>query len=79
VFSIASEKGFGDLEKNDFIAAYNEPKMSWTAGLGVSVTAFVAELRYNGNFVDGKFDTENIMGSIDTNRTSWSLSVGIMF
>ena len=79
VFSIAAEKGFGDLGKEDFVAAYNEPKMSWTAGLGVSVTAFVAELRYNGNFVNGKLDTENIMGSIDTNRTSWSLSVGIMF
>ncbi len=79
VFAITSEKGFGDLEKNDFIAAYEDPKMTWTAGVGDSVLNFVGEVRYNGNFNGGKVDTENIAGSIDTNRTSWNLSVGIMF
>jgi hypothetical protein len=79
VFAIASEKGFGDLTQDDFVAAYNEPTMTWTAGLGVKVLSFIAEVRYNGNFVDGKIDTDNIMGSIDTNRTSWSLSLGVVF
>lgn len=79
VFAITSEKGFGDLVEEDFIAAYNEPKMTWTAGLGVKVLSIIAEVRYNGNFTDGKIDTENIAGSIDTNRTSWNLSLGLMF
>lgn len=79
VFAISSEKGFGDLEKNDFIAAYEDPKMTWTAGVGVSVLNFVGEVRYNGNFNGGKIDTENIAGSIDTNRTSWNISIGMMF
>lgn len=79
VFAIASDKGVGDLVEDDFISAYNDPTMSWTAGLGVTVLSFTAEVRYNGNFVDGKIDTDNIMGSIDTNRTSWSLSLGVVF
>lgn len=79
VFAITSEKGFGDLTEEDFIGAYKEPKISWTAGLGVKLLNFLGEIRYNGNFQDGKIDTENIAGSIDTNRTSWSLSIGYMF
>ncbi len=79
VFAIASEKGFGDLTQDDFVAAYNEPTMSWTAGLGVKVLTIIAEVRYNGNFTDGKIDTSNLAGSIDTNRTSWNLSIGLMF
>lgn len=79
VFAIASEKGFGDLTQDDFVAAYNEPTMSWTAGLGVKVLSIIAEVRYNGNFTDGKIDTSNLAGSIDTNRTSWNLSIGLMF
>ncbi len=79
VFAIASEKGFGDLVEDDFIAAYKEPRVSWTAGIGAKVLGFIAEFRYNGNFNGGKIDTSNLAGSIDTNRTSWNLSVGIMF
>ncbi len=79
VFAIASDKGVSDLVEEDFISAYNDPTMSWTAGLGVTVLRFTAEVRYNGNFVDGKIDTGNIMGSIDPNRTSWSLSLGVVF
>lgn len=79
VFAIASDKAIGDLSGDDFTAAYNDPKMSWTAGLGVTILAFTADLRYNGNFVDNKIDMENIMGSINTDRASWSLSIGLMF
>lgn len=79
VFAVASEKGFGDLVEEDFMNAYKEPSMSWTAGLGVKVLSLIAEIRYNGNFVNGTIDTSNIAGSVDTNRTSWNLSVGVMF
>lgn len=79
VFAIASEKGFGDLVKDDFIAAYKEPVMSWTAGLGVKVLSFIAEVRYNGNFNGGKVNTDDLKGSIDTNRTSWNISLGVVF
>lgn len=79
VFAIASEKGFKDLEENDFIAAYNDPQMSWTAGLAVDLFWLTAEIRYNGNFNDGELNTNDIAGSINTNRTSWNLSFGITF
>lgn len=79
VFAVASEKGFGDLTEEDFVGAYNDPKVSWTAGLGVKVFGFIAEVRYNGNFKDNQINTENLAESIDTNRTSWNLSLGIMF
>ena len=79
VFAVASEKGFGDLTEEDFIGAYKEPKVKWTAGLGVKLLSFIAEVRYNGNFNNGKIDTNNIAGSIDTNHTSWNLSIGVMF
>ncbi len=79
VFAITSEKGFKDLVEEDFIAAYKEPKISWTAGLGVKVLSLIAEIRYNGNFNGGKINTEDLAGSVNTTRTSWNLSVGVMF
>lgn len=79
VFAITSEKGFKDLVEEDFIAAYKEPKVSWTAGLGVKVLSLIAEIRYNGNFNGGKINTEDLAGSVNTTRTSWNLSVGVMF
>ena len=79
VFAIASEKGFKDLTENDFIGAYKEPKVSWTAGLGVKVLSLIGEIRYNGNFGNEPLDTQNLAGAIDTNRTSWNLSIGVMF
>lgn len=79
VFAITSEKGFKDLVEEDFIAAYKEPKMSWTAGLGVKVLSLIAEIRYNGNFNEGKINTEDLAGSVNTTRTSWNLSIGVMF
>lgn len=79
VFSLAADKGFGDLVSEDFVAAYEEPDMSWTAGLGVSVLSFTADFRYNGNFVNDTIDKENIIDSINTDYTSWSISVGVMF
>lgn len=79
VFAITSEKGFGDLTEDDFLGAYHEPKATWTAGLGVKVLTLIAEIRYNGNFTGGKVNTEDLAGSIDTNRTSWNLSIGVMF
>lgn len=79
VFAIASEKGFKDLTEDDFVGAYKEPSMTWTAGLGVKVLSLIAEIRYNGNFNGGKIDTEDLAGSVNTNRTSWNLSLGVMF
>lgn len=79
VFAIASEKGFLDLLEEDFVAAYKDPTVSWTAGIGAKILGFTADFRYNGNFTDGRIDTQNIAGSIDTSRTSWSISVGLMF
>lgn len=79
VFAVASEKGFKELVEEDFIAAYKDPKVTWTAGLGVKVLSLIAEIRYNGNFNGGKINTEDIAGSVDTNRTSWNLSIGVMF
>lgn len=79
VFAIASEKGFKDLTENDFIGAYKEPKVSWTAGLGVKVLSLIGEIRYNGNFANEPVDAQNLAGAIDTNRTSWNLSIGVMF
>lgn len=79
VFAIASEKGFKDLTEEDFVGAYKEPSMTWTAGLGVKVLSLIAEIRYNGNFNGGKIDTEDLAGSVNTNRTSWNLSLGVMF
>lgn len=79
VFAIASEKGFKDLVEEDFMAAYKEPKVSWTAGLAVDVFWLTAEVRYNGNFNGGEINTEDIAGSINPNRTSWNLSFGITF
>lgn len=79
VFAISSEKGFKDLTEDDFIGAYKEPKVSWTAGLGVKLLSFIAEVRYNGNFTNGEVNTEDLAGSIDPNRTSWNLSIGVVF
>lgn len=83
VFAIASEKGFKDLTEDDFVNAWEglktDPHMTWTAGLGVKVLDIIAEIRYNGNFNGGKIDTSNIEDSINTQRTSWNLSLGIMF
>lgn len=79
VFAITSEKGFRDLVEEDFIAAYNEPKVSWTAGLAVDLFWLTAEIRYNGNFKNDTVNTEDIAGSINPNRTSWNLSFGITF
>lgn len=79
VFAIASEKGFKDLSEEDFVGAYKEPSMTWTAGLGVKVLSLIAEIRYNCNFNGGKIDTEDLAGSVNTNRTSWNLSLGVMF
>lgn len=80
VFAIASEKGFGDLVEEDFISAYKNPTVSWTAGIGARILGgIIADFRYNGNFTDGEFDINNVAGIIDTNRTSWNLSIGIMF
>ena len=83
VVAIAQNKGFKDLTENDFLNAWDslkkDPKLSWTAGLGVKVLNFIAEVRYNGNFKGGKVDTTNLQESIDPNRTSWNLSLGMMF
>lgn len=83
VFAIATEKGFKDLTKEDFEQAWNsvttDPQMSWTAGIGVKVLSLIAEVRYNGNFKNNKIDTADIEGSINTDRTSWNLSIGVMF
>lgn len=79
VFAITSEKGFGDLTEEDFIHAYQEPKATWTAGLGVKVLSLIAEIRYNGSFNSGEIKADNLAGSINTNRTSWNLSIGVMF
>lgn len=80
VFAITEEKGFKDLVEEDFIAAYKNPSVTWTAGIGATVLGgIVADFRYNGNFKNGEINTEDVAGSIDTNRTSWTLSIGIMF
>ncbi len=79
VFAITSEKGFGDLTEEDFIHAYQEPKATWTAGLGVKVLSLIAEIRYNGSFNSGEIKADNLADSINTNRTSWNLSIGVMF
>lgn len=79
VFAITSEKGFGDLTEEDFIHAYQEPKATWTAGLGVKVLSLIAEIRYNGSFNSGEIKADNLASSINTNRTSWNLSIGVMF
>ena len=84
VFAITSEKGFKDLTEDDFLQAWNnlttEPQVTWTAGLGVKVLSLIAEIRYNGNF-NSKSAAEpaDLSGVIDTNRTSWNLSIGVMF
>lgn len=79
VFSIVADKGLSELDSDDFIAAYETPSMTWAAGFGVSILSFTADLRYNGSFTNGVFDKENIIGSIDTKATSWTLSIGVMF
>lgn len=79
VFAIASEKGFGELGKDDFVDAYNTPVVNWTAGVGVKFLSLIAEVRYNGNFVDGKIQQGDLLGSVDTNYTSWNVSLGLMF
>lgn len=85
VFAITSEKGFKELTKDDFVQAWDsliaEPKMTWTAGVGVKLLSLIAELRYNGNFDSNNRNTEaaSLMGNINSNRTSWNLSVGVMF
>ena len=83
VFPIASEKGFRDLTEQDFVNAWDrfkaDKQMTWTAGLGVKVLGIIAEVRYNGNFNGGKVDPANIQNSINTQRTSWNLSVGLIF
>lgn len=82
VFAITSEKGFKDLTQDDFLQAWNnllaEPKMTWTAGLGVKVLSLIAEIRYNGNFNSGASATD-LAGAVNTNRTSWNMSIGVMF
>ena len=83
VFPIASEKGFRDLTEQDFVNAWDrfkaDKQMTWTAGLGVKVLGIIAEVRYNGNFNNGTIDTSDIQNSINTQRTSWNLSVGLIF
>lgn len=79
VFAVAADKGLCDVGKEDFVAAYKEPSMGWTAGVGMKVLSFIAEVRYNGNFVDDRIDASNLRGSIDPNRTSWNMSLGVMF
>ena len=80
VFAIASEKGFSDLVEDDFIAAYKTPSVSWTAGIGARILGgIIADFRYNGNFSDSKFDIKDPLAIIDTNTSSWNLSIGIMF
>lgn len=83
VFPIASEKGFKDLTEQDFVNAWDrfkaDKQMTWTAGLGVKVLGIIAEVRYNGNFNNGTIDTSDIQNSINTQRTSWNLSVGLIF
>jgi hypothetical protein len=82
VFAIASEKGFKDLTQNDFLQAWDnllaEPQMTWTAGLGVKVLSLIAEIRYNGNFNSGASATD-LAGAVNTARTSWNMSIGVMF
>ncbi|MBQ5807759.1 MAG: hypothetical protein IIW26_04870 [Tidjanibacter sp.] len=83
VVAIAQNKGFRDLTESDFLDAWDklkkDPTVTWTAGVGVKVLSLIAEIRYNGNFKGGKVDTENLQESIDPNRTSWNLSLGVMF
>ena len=83
VFPIASEKGFRDLTEQDLVNAWErfkaDKQMTWTAGLGVKVLGIIAEVRYNGNFNNGTIDTSDIQNSINTQRTSWNLSVGLIF
>lgn len=83
VVNIATNKGFKDLKEEDFLNAWDrlkeDPTITWTAGIGVKVLSLIAEIRYNGNFKGGKVDTENLKESIDPNRTSWNLSLGVMF
>ena len=81
VFPIAEEKGFKDLTKEDFVQAWEElktdPQMTWTAGVGLKVLGIIAEVRYNGNF-NGDTKVVDEM-SINSQPTSWNLSVGVMF
>ena len=81
VFPIATEKGFKDLTKEDFENAWNalqtDPQMTWTAGLGVKVLGIIAEVRYNGNFNGDTMVVDGV--SINSQPTSWNLSVGVMF
>lgn len=83
VVAITQNKGFKDLTENDFLNAWDklkkDPTISWTAGVGVKVLSLIAEVRYNGNFKEGKVDTKDIKNSINPNRTSWNLSLGVMF
>ena len=83
VFAITTDKGFKDLQEDDFLNAWDklkeDPTVTWTAGVGVKVLSLIAEIRYNGNFKGGKIDTNDLKNSIDSNRTSWNLSVGVMF
>ena len=83
VVAIAQNKGFKELTENDFLNAWDklkkDPTMSWTAGVGVKVLSLIAEVRYNGNFKEGKVDAKDIKNSINPNRTSWNLSLGVMF
>ena len=81
VFPVAEEKGFKDLTKEDFVNAWEsfkaDKQMTWTAGLGLKVLGIIAEVRYNGNFGG---DTKIIDGvSINSQPTSWNMSVGVMF
>lgn len=79
VFAISQNKELKYLKGSDFESIYKNPSLSWTAGVGVSVLSLMLDLRYNGNFKGGKVDTSNVQDSIDTQRTSWNLALGIMF
>lgn len=82
VFVITSEKGFKDLTQDDFLQAWNnllvEPQVTWTAGLGVKVLSLIAEIRYNGNF-NSDANVTDLAGAVNTARTSWNMSIGVMF
>ncbi len=79
VFAISSGKSLAELKSEDFKKVYKDPSLTWTAGVGISVLSIMIDMRYNGNFKNGKVDTNDVAGSVDTQRTSWNLSVGIMF
>lgn len=81
VFPLTTGRGMFDLKKEDFEQAWDnlttDPHMTWTAGLGVKVLSLIAEIRYNGNFNGDSAQVDGV--SVNTERTSWNLSVGVMF